>query len=179
MKTDAPKDPNMGGIVNVVISVAALTGVPLYLPLIWSLFSKNLNGRAILSTTVTSLTVNAVLKFIMPAAVGFSLSRAEEMLVGVLFPALLLAGYEIYHKLSGSRVCVPMPAAENAAAPAAEDAGTDNNNSIRIIGAGAAISGCFISLIALLSGGETLVPLTTGIVLTVLGGLIFLTTKNK
>lgn len=63
--------------------------------------------------------------------------------------------------------------------PAAEDAGTDNNNSIRIIGAGAAISGCFISLIALLSGGETLVPLTTGIVLTVLGGLIFLTTKNK
>ena len=56
---------------------------------------------------------------------------------------------------------------------------TDNNNSIRIIGAGAAISGCFISLIALLSGGETLVPLTTGIVLTVLGGLIFLTTKNK
>ena len=29
--------PNMGGIVNVVISVAALTGVPLYLPLIWSL----------------------------------------------------------------------------------------------------------------------------------------------
>jgi hypothetical protein len=39
--------PNMGGIVNVVISVAALTGVPLYLPLIWSLFSKNLNGRAI------------------------------------------------------------------------------------------------------------------------------------
>ena len=35
--------PNMGGIVNVVISVAALTGVPLYLPLIWSLFSKNLN----------------------------------------------------------------------------------------------------------------------------------------
>lgn len=107
----------MGGIVNVVISVAALTGVPLYLPLIWSLFSKNLNGRAILSTTVTSLTVNAVLKFITPAVVGFSLSRAEEMLVGVLFPALLLAGYEIYRKLSGSRVCVPMPAAENAAAP--------------------------------------------------------------
>ena len=66
-----------------------------------------------------------------------------------------------------------------AAIAAAEDAGTDNNNSIRIIGAGAAISGCFISLIALLSGGETLVPLTTGIVLTVLGGLIFLTTKNK
>lgn len=41
--------PLMGGIVNVVISVAALTGVPLYLPLIWSLFSRNLNGRVILT----------------------------------------------------------------------------------------------------------------------------------
>lgn len=39
--------PNMGGIVNVVISVAALTPSTLYLPLIWSLFSKNLNGRVI------------------------------------------------------------------------------------------------------------------------------------
>lgn len=46
--------PLMGGIVNVVISVAALTGVPLYLPLIWSLFSRNLNGRVILTTTVVS-----------------------------------------------------------------------------------------------------------------------------
>ncbi|MFI3248729.1 MAG: sodium:solute symporter family protein [Rikenellaceae bacterium] len=32
--------PFMGGIVNVVISVAALTGVPIYLPIIWTLFSK-------------------------------------------------------------------------------------------------------------------------------------------
>ncbi|MDD4922321.1 MAG: Na+:solute symporter, partial [Bacteroidales bacterium] len=39
--------PSMGGIVNVVISVAALTGVPLYLPVIWSLFSKYQTQKSI------------------------------------------------------------------------------------------------------------------------------------
>lgn len=171
--------PNMGGIVNVVISVAALTGVPLYLPLIWSLFSENLSGRAILSTTLTSLALNAVLKFIAPTAFGFTLNRAEEMLVGVLFPALLLTGYEILHRLSGSRVCTPMPRPETAQTPDTANAGTDNKSSIRIIGIGASMAGCFIVLIALVSSGGTLVPLITGLVLTAVGGLIFLTTKNK
>lgn len=171
--------PSMGGIVNVVISVAALTGVPLYLPLIWSLFSGNLNGRVLLCTTVTSLIVNALLKFVAPVALGFSLNRAEEMLVGVLLPALLLTGYEIYHKLSGSGIYSPMPEAEDRASAAAEDTGTNNSTSIRIIGIGAAVSGSFISLIALVSGGGSPVPLTTGIVLTVSGCLVFLTTKNK
>lgn len=171
--------PNMGGIVNVVISVAALTGVPLYLPLIWSLFSENLNGKVILTTTVTSLALNAILKFIVPATVGFTLNRAEEMLVGVLFPALMLAGYEILHKLSGSRIRTPMPLPEAAQSLTAESAGTDNKSSIRIIGVGASMAGCFIFLIALVSNGGTLVPLITGLVLATLGGLIFLTTKNK
>ena len=99
--------PLMGGIVNVVISVAALTGVPLYLPLIWSLFSRNLNGRVILTTTVVSLAINALFKFVTPI-MGFSLDRAEEMLVGVLVPALLLAGYEIYHRVCRPGELVPM-----------------------------------------------------------------------
>ena len=34
---------HMGGVVNVVISLAALTGVPLYLPVIWTLFSRPAN----------------------------------------------------------------------------------------------------------------------------------------
>src|ERR1035437_2847987 len=42
----------MGCIVNVVISIAALTGVPLYLPVIWSLFSRKQTGRSVLSVTL-------------------------------------------------------------------------------------------------------------------------------
>lgn len=53
--------PLMGGIVNVVISVAALTGVPVYLPVIWTLFSKRQTGRSIVVTTLFSLFVNVFL----------------------------------------------------------------------------------------------------------------------
>lgn len=53
--------PLMGGIVNVVISVAALTGVPLYLPIIWSLFSKRQDKTSVLTTTIFSLAVNVFL----------------------------------------------------------------------------------------------------------------------
>lgn len=171
--------PNMGGIVNVVISVAALTGVPLYLPLIWSLFSQRLTGKAIIGTTLTSLAVNAALKFVVPAATGFALDRAEEMLLGVLFPALLLTGYESYHRLTRSQVRIPLPKAENRSEYVEENSGTDNKDSIRIIGIGAAVSGCFIVLIALLSNDAAAVPLGTGIVLAATGSLIFLSTKKR
>lgn len=168
--------PNMGGIVNVVISVAALTGVPLYLPLIWSLFSKNLNGRVILCITLISLGINALFKFITPS-VGFSLDRAGEMLVGVAVPALLLAAWEIYHHTTRSTIHTPMPEAPEKSD--SDDSGTDNTHSIRIIGVGALISGCFISALSVISQQNVTIPLTTGLILAAIGGIIFLTTKNK
>lgn len=91
----------MGGIVNVVISIAALTGVPLYLPIIWSLFSKKQTGRTVLSVTLISLLVNAVFKFILPLILtDFKLNRAEEMTLGVSIPFLLLAISEIWLRIN-------------------------------------------------------------------------------
>jgi len=91
--------PFMGGIVNVVISVAALTGVPLYLPVIWTLFSKRQTGKSIVTTTLLSLAVNGIFKFITPLLFNFSLSRSEEMILGVSFPAICLLIFEIYYKI--------------------------------------------------------------------------------
>ncbi|MBO5685622.1 MAG: Na+:solute symporter [Alistipes sp.] len=170
--------PSMGGIVNVVISVAALTGVPLYLPLIWSLFSKNLTGRVLLAVTMGSLAVNAFFKFITPNF-GFSFTRAEEMLVGVLFPALLLTCYEVWHRASGSKIGVPQVAPKPVASNESADAGTDNANSIRIIGVGASIAGLFIALIALFSCEESFIPLMIGLLLSLVGGWIVFKTKNN
>ena len=93
----------MGGIVNVVISIAALTGVPLYLPVIWSLFSKKQTGRSVLSVTIISLLVNATFKFILPLTItGFHLNRAQEMTLGVSVPFLLLIISEIILKLQSA-----------------------------------------------------------------------------
>jgi len=92
--------PLMGGIVNVVISIGALTGVPLYLPIIWSLFSERQTGKTVITTTLLSLSVNCFFKFISPELFGFSLDRAQEMMLGVTFPALCLIIYEIYFKVA-------------------------------------------------------------------------------
>lgn len=169
--------PLMGGIVNVVISVAALTGVPLYLPLIWSLFSRNLNERVILTTTVVSLAINALFKFVTPI-MGFSLDRAEEMLVGVLVPALLLAGYEIYH-----RVCRPgelVPMIEKAPAAAVEEEGAANNRfSVMVIGIGAILAGLFIAVLGALADEHKMIPLGMGLLLLAIGITAYSYSKKK
>ena len=67
----------MGGIVNVVISVAALTGVPLYLPIIWTLFSKRQTEYSVITTTLVSLGANAFFKFITPLW-GFGLIAQKK-----------------------------------------------------------------------------------------------------
>jgi SSS family transporter len=86
---------NMGGIVEVVFSLAAITGAALFLPPIWTLFSKAQTSTTVLTTTIVSLSVNGFFKFVTPELFDFKLARSPEMLVGVLVPALLLALFEL------------------------------------------------------------------------------------
>ena len=86
---------NMGGIVEVVLSVAAITGGALYLPPLWSLFSKRQTGRSILTATLTSLVINAIFKFATPYLLDYSLTRTQEMTLGVVVPILVLILFEL------------------------------------------------------------------------------------
>ena len=88
--------PSAGGIVEIVLSVGAVTGCSLYGPPIWALFSKYHTGQSILCCTVLGLAINVYFKFLHPLLTGISLSRAEEMLAGAVTPFILLAGYEIW-----------------------------------------------------------------------------------
>ena len=92
---------SMGGIVEVVLSVAALTGAPLYLPPIWALFSKRQTGKSVFLTTLISLIVNAFFKFVSPELFDFSLNRTAEMALGVILPILILLTSELYFKYTG------------------------------------------------------------------------------
>jgi solute:Na+ symporter, SSS family len=87
--------PYIGGLVNVTISVGAITGGPILAPPIWALFSKRLSGKATLIITYVSLGINLIFKIILPLLIDFKLSRAEEMLVGVGVPLVLLIANEI------------------------------------------------------------------------------------
>lgn len=91
--------PKLGGIVEVVLTVGAVTGCSLYGPPIWAIFSRYHTGKSILACTLFGLTANLILKFITPL-MGLSLDRSGEMLAGALIPLFLLASYEIWAQWS-------------------------------------------------------------------------------
>ena len=86
--------PHIGGLVNVTISVGAITGGPLLAPAIWALFSRRLTGSATLTITISSLLINLFAKIMAPWMLGWTLTRAQEMLTGVLVPLLMLSIFE-------------------------------------------------------------------------------------
>jgi solute:Na+ symporter, SSS family len=90
--------PLAGGIVEVVLSIAAVTGGALYGPAIWALFSKKQTGKTILGVTLISLIINVFFKFITPKVFGISLDRTEELLLGVGIPILLLVLVEVFSR---------------------------------------------------------------------------------
>lgn len=86
--------PAAGGMIEVVLSIAAITGGPLLLPPVWALFSKRLSGKAAYVITAACLLVNCCFKFITPWLFDLRLSRSVEMVLGVALPFVMLAVYE-------------------------------------------------------------------------------------
>lgn len=164
--------PFMGGIVNVVISIAALTGVPLYLPIIWTLFSKYQTTGSVMTATLLSLTLNAFFKFVSPYLFDFSFDRAEEMLTGVLFPVVILTIWEIYARVKGVEDMRHSNSMmdENQDVTLEEDKSTDNSQSLRVIGIGIGASGLLIMGLGLLADTGKLIVITIAILLVLLGG---------
>lgn len=165
--------PMMGGIVNVVISIAALTGVPLYLPIIWTLFSKRQTAASVMSATLISLFLNAIFKFVTPALFGFSFDRAEEMVAGVAFPIIILTIWEIcasmkdfesdkYKQYHAFRLA-------KKEAETAEPASGDNSLSLRVIGIGISASGLIIMALGLMADKGQMIVCSVAAVLIVLG----------
>lgn len=180
--------PKMGGVVNVVISLAALTGVPLYLPIIWTLFSKRQTATSNITTTLLSLAVNGLFKFITPL-MGFSLNRAEEMILGVTFPVLCLAVFEIYYKsknkesdkyqsyLVWNKENNARKLKEIEENESAEKAG--NNFSKRVIGYGIFASGAGIAILGGMADNGQQLIITTGVVFALLGLVMTRSPKVK
>ena len=166
---------SMGGIVNVVISVAALTGVPVYLPVIWSLFSKRQTARTILSATFISLAINLIFKFVTPHF-GLALDRTWEMIVGTAVPVILLAGIEVVLKakefiapeymayISGRNVRMRQ---ENAGDT--EESKRTDRFTQKVLGIGLGLSGVLIIVLGFIAEENIVVPVAVGLVVTLIG----------
>lgn len=88
--------PAAGGIVEVVLSISAISGGPLLAPPLWALFSKRLNSPVTLWVTGIGLSVNLFFKILAPLLLDFKLSRGMETIVGVGLPLALLLAYELW-----------------------------------------------------------------------------------
>ncbi|MFR9651976.1 MAG: sodium:solute symporter family protein [Rikenellaceae bacterium] len=175
--------PFMGGIVNVVISVAALTGVPIYLPIIWTLFSERQSRATVLFTTIFSLSINALFKFITPIIFNFSLSRTEEMVVGVTIPFILLLIFELYNRSRGwsdsnvelcRREAARKRTEEMAAMEGCEGGSKESKQSLTVIGLGIMLTGIVITILGVVSAevGRAVV-ISVGLLLSVGGFILF------
>lgn len=168
---------SMGGIVNVVISVAALTGVPIYLPVIWSLFSRRQNAHTILGVTLISLTVNLIFKFITPLF-GLSLSRGAEMGIGAFVPVILLIivetvlyvrRYEDPRYLSYRGIVRKEEIADAALIEAGNNA---NRFTKRVLGLSIALAGLLIIILGIMAESSGIIPIGMGIIVLTAGLII-------
>ncbi len=177
---------SMGGIVNVVLSVGALTGVPLYLPVIWSLFSKRQTARSILGVTFISLGINLLFKFVTPAVFNFELNRAWEMIVGSLVPVILLVSSELH--LKRCRFVDPMYEAyiekksmvrKEQPEEETESLKQTNRFTLKVLGIGVAVAGGIITTLGALTNEGQAAPLCVGVLLLLSGLGLFFKSRNK
>ncbi|MFW5761460.1 MAG: sodium:solute symporter family transporter, partial [Cyclobacteriaceae bacterium] len=169
--------PAAGGIVEVVLSIGAVTGASLYGPPVWALFSKRHTGKSILYITLLSLAVNIFFKTISPWLLNIRLDRAQEMIMGVAIPLLLLIGYELYgflknkvsiQHLNYAKYKALMEQVNPADKPLEQDSARQNTYGIKVIGFS-------LGLIGVLMAGIILIA-QKGILLLVIMSILIFTT---
>jgi SSS family transporter len=90
--------PAIGGMVEVVLSIASITAGPLLAPPLWALFSKKLSGKTTLLITLSTLAINLFCKVMLPILFDIKLDRGSQMAIGAGLPLLLLALNELFRR---------------------------------------------------------------------------------
>ena len=175
--------PYMGGIVEVVMSLAAITGGAMFLPPMWALFSKYQTGKSALIVTVITLAINAFFKFLAPTLLNFSFNRAQEMGFGMGIPVVLLAAFEIYARTQKKETeqydnYQLIVAEKNSETE--EEASAGNKKGTRVIGIGVALTGLMILILSFIAKTGALLVGGMGTLVLLLGSyIIFKTTIER
>ncbi len=175
--------PYMGGIVEVVMSLAAITGGAMFLPPMWALFSKYQTGKSALIVTVITLAINAFFKFLAPTLLNFSFDRAQEMGFGMGIPIVLLAAFEIYARTQKKETKqydnYQLIVAEKIS-ETEEEASAGNKKGTRVIGIGVALTGLMILILSFIAKTGALLVGGMGTLVLLLGSyIIFKTTIER
>ena len=172
--------PVMGGIVEAVISLGAITGGALFLPPIWTLFSKRQNGQTVLLTTIITLTINCFFKFVTPYVFNLTLSRSAEMMLGVGLPIFLLTIFELWLAFHPSRNHYYEEFTVNQShetEKSDEDAAVDkkgNLHGLKVLGLGIFSTGILIGLLYFISSTGGWMVISMGLIVSVIGAIIII-----
>lgn len=172
--------PKLGGIVEVVMSIAALTGTAMFLPPIWALFSKQLTGKFAIGVTVISLLINGFFKFYSPSLLEISLSRSAEMMIGVGIPIILLSLLEVI--LNQKKTTAQQyQDYQNAQKQITKSVPSEDSNAkgFRVIGFGVALTGALLIILGTLANHSATLVGLTGILVLLLGVVIIRKAKIK
>lgn len=167
--------PLLGGVVNFVLSLAAVTGGAMFLPPLWTIFSKKQNGTSMLSVTLVSLVITGFFKFLAPQLVGITLSRSNEMILGVAVPMGLMLLTELYFyltKMSEENYNAYLLKMENANNVYSDASDGGNKKGGRVIGLGVTLTGVLIVSLEVISSKILLVVVVVGALVTLLGTII-------
>jgi len=166
--------PAAGGIVEVVLSVGAVTGGSLYGPPIWALFSKRHSGNSVLVCTILGLLGNLFFKFVTPWMLDFSFSRGQEMLAGALIPFALLAGYELWAKAKDqvSEDYRNYAASLVEVQPDLENVGGQNIFGLKVLATTLAAVGLLVLILAMINSEARILVIAIGLVILALAVLI-------
>ncbi|NND32438.1 MAG: Na+:solute symporter [Saprospiraceae bacterium] len=171
--------PRFGGIVEVVLSVGAITGAPLFAPPIWALFSKLQTAQSIITATLTSLAINLYFKFLHPILFGIALNRSEEMLLGVISPLVILFLYELWlRRAKIEKININYTASTSQKTDKAESSG-ENQFAIRILGIALLATGLLIVALGSWADSGRLITIGVGAIVSLLGVGLYNTALKK
>lgn len=155
--------PAAGGIVNVVLSTAAIAGGSLFGPVIFSLFSKRQTAGSLIWISVISLLVSLFFKVLAPGMLGITLSRTMETVLGVGLPLLMLSVYETYAYYVGNNIPFLHLTMEGSAAFNSGEAAKQNIFGTRVIALSTAFVGLGITILGAIAENGS-IALVTGVV---------------
>jgi len=173
--------PAAGGIVNVVISIGALTAASLYAPPIWALFSKKLSGKSILQVTVISLAINLVVKLFATELFGASLSTSNEMILGTGLPFVLLLIYEVVaaYRNTTSQDYLNYLKLKVADEIAEEDSTSQNTFGFKVLSITLLVVGVLILILSFLANESRGIIIVVGSIIILISSFIHPTFRQK
>ncbi|GAA4779906.1 hypothetical protein GCM10023231_03420 [Olivibacter ginsenosidimutans] len=140
--------PYVGGIVEMVLSTAAIAGGSLFAPLIWSLFSKRQTARSIVTASLLSLVVSLFMKIGAPFLFDIKLDRFWETALGVGLPLIVLAIVELINQ---DRVYPAFEQLDENNQEKEQEADRQNVFGIKVIGLSIALVGLGILILGLVA----------------------------